>query len=168
MEKTAKKKVQNSKQDLSMSKTKTQQNEWQEVKLGEIVTLNYGKSLPERKRVYGKFPVYSSAGLTGWHNESFVQGRGIIVGRKGTIGSIYKSEVPFFPIDTVFYVSETDTKVDIDFLYYLLSGLGLNNLNSDSAVPGLNRNTAYAQEIGLPPLPEQKAIAGCCLALMTK
>ena len=38
--------------------------------------------------------------------------------------------------------------------------MGLSELNEDSAVPGLNRDTAYSQDITLPPLPEQRAIAG--------
>ena len=48
---------------------------------------------------------------------------------------------------------------NLDFLFYVLSNLGLNRLNTDSAVPGLNRDNAYAQEILLPSLSEQEAIA---------
>ncbi len=134
---------------------------WREVKLGELVKFNYGKSLPEQKRIVGEIPVYSSAGLVDWHNEALVHSKGLIIGRKGTIGSVHKSEIPFFPIDTTFYIenSENDTDCSLDYLFYRLSSLGLKNLNSDSAVPGLNRNTAYAQRILLPPLTEQKAIA---------
>ena len=134
---------------------------WRDVKLGELVKFNYGKSLPEQKRILGEIPVYSSAGLIDWHNEALVHSKGLIIGRKGTIGSVHKSEIPFFPIDTTFYIenSENDTDCNLDYLFYRLSSLGLKNLNSDSAVPGLNRNTAYAQRILLPPLPEQKAIA---------
>ncbi|MBC6414493.1 MAG: restriction endonuclease subunit S [Chromatiales bacterium] len=132
---------------------------WREIKLGEVAVLNYGKSLPKQKRILGDVPVFSSAGLIGKHNEPLVTEPGIIIGRKGTIGSVYKSDISFFPIDTTFYVSKSDTKCDLDFLYYLLKGLALDRLNSDSAVPGLNRNTAYAQDIKIPPLPEQKKIA---------
>ena len=139
---------------MSKIKPKT----WQTVKLGDIVTLNYGQSLPKRNRVHGDIPVYSSAGLIDWHNKAFVKSGGIIVGRKGTIGSVYKSEKPFFPIDTVFYILK-EKNYDLRFLFYALSNLGLEKLNSDTAVPGLNRNMAYAQEISLPLLSEQKAIA---------
>ncbi len=132
---------------------------WREVKLGEVATLNYGQSLPERKRISGDIPVYSSAGLTGWHNKSLIENEGIIIGRKGNVGSVYRSDTPFFPIDTVFYISDNDTNCNLGFLFYMLSNIKLKNLNSDSAVPGLNRNAAYAQKINLPPLPEQKAIA---------
>ena len=134
---------------------------WREVKLGDIVKFNYGKSLPEQKRIAGAIPVYSSAGLIDWHNEALANSKGLIIGRKGTIGSVYKSETPFFPIDTTFYIveSENDGSCNLDYLFYRLSSSGLENLNSDSAVPGLNRLAAYEQKFLLPPLPEQKAIA---------
>ena len=142
--------------------------EWKKVKLGEVITLNYGKSLPERKRIKGDIPVYSSAGITGWHNEPLVNSKGIIVGRKGTIGRIYKSEKSFYPIDTTYYVIPNDEKYDFNFMFYLLLNLKLEELNEDSAVPGLNRNTAYSQEIILPPLPEQRAIANILSSLDDK
>ena len=132
---------------------------WREAKLGDVAVFNYGKSLLEQKRLSGDIPVFSSAGLIGWHNEPLVKERGIVIGRKGTIGSVHKSDIPFFPIDTAFYISESDTECNLNFLYYLLRELRLDKLNSDSAVPGLNRNTAYAQDIKIPSLPEQKAIA---------
>ncbi|MCX5901897.1 MAG: restriction endonuclease subunit S, partial [Proteobacteria bacterium] len=88
-----------------------------------------------------------------------VNNPGIIIGRKGTIGTVYYSDQPFFCIDTAYYIEPDETKYKIKFLYYLLKTIGLKELNEDSAVPGLNRDTAYAQEILLPPLPEQQSIA---------
>ncbi|HAT8692469.1 TPA: restriction endonuclease subunit S [Legionella pneumophila] len=134
-------------------------SDWKRLKLGDLVTLNYGKSLTASKRTEGSIPVYSSAGITGSHNQALVNSKGIILGRKGSIGTVYKSNRPFFPIDTVYYILPNDKEYDFNYLYYLLSNLGLENLNQDSAVPGLNRNAAYAQEILLPPLKIQKKIA---------
>src|SRR5690606_31442570 len=45
------------------------------------------------------------------------------------------------------------------FKYYLLKSLGLDRMNADSAVPGLNRDAAHARAIRVPPLSEQRAIA---------
>ncbi len=143
-------------------------SEWKEYRLGDLITLNYGKSLPERNRVNGNIPVYSSAGITGWHNKALINSRGIIIGRKGTIGKVHKTEVPFFPIDTCYYILPNEDKYDFDFLYYLLLNLNLAELNEDSAVPGLNRETAYSQIIKLPPLPEQRAIASVLSSLDDK
>ena len=125
-------------------------------KLGELVTFNYGKSLPKRDRVDGVYPVMSSAGITGYHNEYLIEGPGVIVGRKGSIGTVYFEEGNFFPIDTCFYLTVNDeSKLDLKYLYYMLTQSNLKNLNSDAAVPGLNRDIAYAQYFEVPSLKEQ-------------
>lgn len=151
-----------------MANVTTTQNGWMKTTLGKVVVLNYGKGLVAENRSHGKIPVYGSSGITGWHDESLVKEKGLIIGRKGTVGVIYRSETPFYPIDTVYYITQKDTQCDLDFLYNLLLSLGLNKMNSDSAVPGLNRENAYAKEILLPPLPEQRAIAAVLSSLDDK
>jgi len=143
-------------------------SEWKEYKLGDIATLNYGKALKEVERLPGNVPVYSSAGITGFHNEALINSKGIIVGRKGTVGKVYKSKTPFCCIDTAYFILPNDSKYDFDFLYYLLQTIGLEELNEDSAVPGLNRETAYKQELKLPSIPEQTAIASVLSSLDDK
>lgn len=143
-------------------------SEWQSTKLGDVLTLNYGKALKAENRIFGEFPVYSSAGLTGYHNEPLVKSQGLIVGRKGTVGKVYISKVPFCCIDTAYFVLPNETKYSLDYFYYLLQTLGLEELNEDSAVPGLNRETAYQQEFRLPSVPEQKAIAAVLSSLDDK
>ncbi len=143
-------------------------SEWQSTKLGDVLTLNYGKALKAENRIPGNFPVYSSAGLTGYHNEPLVKSQGLVVGRKGTVGKVYYSKVPFCCIDTAYYVLPNEAKYSLDYFYYLLQTLGLEELNEDSAVPGLNRETAYQQEFLLPSVPEQKAIASVLSSLDDK
>lgn len=133
---------------------------WKETTLGEVAVLNYGKSLNMENRTIGEIPVYGSSGITGFHNEALINKEGYIIGRKGTVGSIYHSPVPFFPIDTVYYATKKDIKTDFGYFFYLLKTLGLNKLDFDSAVPGLNRNMAYSLQINIPEKEhEQKAIA---------
>jgi len=113
---------------------------WEEKCVRDILELSYGKSMPAKKRIAGEIPVYGSGGITGAHNEALVKKPTIIVGRKGTVGSLYWQPTPCFPIDTVFYVK---TDKSLVFCYYLLQTLGLNTMNTDAAVPGLNRDNAY-------------------------
>lgn len=141
---------------------------WIETTLGTLVTLNYGKSLTSTVRVAGNVPVYGSSGITGWHKDALIKDKGLIIGRKGNVGSIYKSEGPFYPIDTVYYLTPRDTKCDFDFLYYLLLNLGLSEMNSDSAVPGLNRENAYSRNVTIPSTNGQKAIAAVLTSLDNK
>ncbi|OVY40905.1 restriction endonuclease subunit S [Klebsiella quasipneumoniae subsp. quasipneumoniae] len=143
-------------------------SQWIKTKLGEIVILNYGKALKAQDRNAGSIPVYSSGGLTGWHNKALINEQGIIIGRKGTVGKAYLTYGPFWCIDTAYYILPNPSKYDFVFLFYLLKTLGLEELNEDSAVPGLNRYTAYSQEILLPSLPEQKAIASVLSSLDDK
>ena len=143
-------------------------SEWKNINLGDVVEFNYGKALTAAQRINGNVPVYSSAGLTGWHNSALVDSKGIIIGRKGTIGKVYKSDIPFFTIDTAYYILANDKKYNFNYMYYLLSSLGLENLNEDSVVPGLNRNTAYAQKINFAPMSIQIKIAQILSALDNK
>ncbi|WP_048669726.1 restriction endonuclease subunit S, partial [Vibrio crassostreae] len=74
---------------------------WEPKQLKDVLELAYGKALKKTDRVAGDVPVYGSGGLTGYHNQSLVEGPGIIVGRKGTVGSVYWEPKAFYPIDTV-------------------------------------------------------------------
>ena len=113
---------------------------WKQKRIDDILELAYGKALKSTDRIDGPVSVYGSGGLVGNHNESIADGPGIIIGRKGTVGSLYWENKPFFPIDTVFYVIP---KVPLTFCFYLLQTLGLDHMNTDAAVPGLNRNNVY-------------------------
>jgi type I restriction enzyme S subunit len=118
--------------------------------LGDLIELKYGKALPSGDRVEGRFPVYGSGGVTGTHDKPLVNGPGVIVGRKGTVGTVYWSERSFFPIDTTFYVEPRRYEVPMEFTFYMLKHLGLDGMNSDSAVPGLNRSNALALQVKIP------------------
>ncbi len=132
---------------------------WREVTLGEFAPFSYGKSLPLRKRnPLGRVPVVGSGGIVGYHDSALTEGPTIVVGRKGTVGSVHYMRGPCWPIDTTFYVTGDDVAL-VRFTYYALKALGLNQMNSDSAVPGLNRNAAHARELLVPDESEQRAIA---------
>lgn len=141
---------------------------WQNIKLGDLVTLHYGKALKAQDRLDGEIPVFSSAGITGYHNKALVDSEAIIIGRKGSVGTVYKTNGAFCCIDTAYYILPENEKYNFVYLFYLLKTLRLYELNEDSAVPGLNRQTAYEQDLLLPPLPEQKAIADVLSALDDK
>lgn len=131
---------------------------WIETNLGSIIELNYGKSLPAKTRDGGEFPVYGSNGIVGSHSKALVTEPGIIVGRKGSYGEVQFSDKPFYPIDTTYYVNLL-YRQPLRYWFYQLVFLPLNQLNRSTAIPGLNRDDAYAQEIALPPLAEQQVIA---------
>ncbi len=119
---------------------------WEVRKLGEVLELNYGKALKQENRHGGHVPVFGSSGIVGQHDVALVKGPGIIVGRKGNVGSVFWSDADFYVIDTAYYVT---AHLPLRFLFYVLPTL--NFINSDAAVPGLNRNQANTLEILVPP-----------------
>ncbi|WP_293930988.1 restriction endonuclease subunit S [Iodobacter sp.] len=121
---------------------------WNVSKVDDLLELAYGKALKATDRIDGDIPVYGSGGITGSHNQALVSGPSVIVGRKGTVGSLYWEDRPFFPIDTVFYVK---TEKPLSYCFYLLQTLGLHDMNTDGAVPGLNRNNVYRLPVVMPP-----------------
>ena len=119
---------------------------WEVKKIGDILELNYGKALKKEDRRDGMFPVYGSSGVVGTHDTSLANGPGIIVGRKGNVGSVFWCDGNFFVIDTAYFVTSS---LPLRFLFYVLPTL--NFINSDAAVPGLSRNQAYSLETLVPP-----------------
>jgi type I restriction enzyme S subunit len=117
--------------------------------LRNVMRLVYGKALPATKRAGGHVPVYGSNGITGWHDAAITDGPTIVVGRKGSIGEVHWSDVPVFPIDTTFYVEPLN---DFPLLacYFALRSAGLRAMNSDSAIPGLNRDRAMSESVRMP------------------
>ena len=112
---------------------------WECSTLNEFIELAYGKALKKSERNPGPYPVYGSSGEVGTHSEPLVKGPGIILGRKGNVGSVFWTEDDFYPIDTVYYVK---TDLPLEYVFFNLQRQRF--LNNDAAVPGLNRNQAYS------------------------
>ncbi len=123
---------------------------WESGRLGDLVDFIYGRTLKDDVRSGFGYPVVGSSGIVGYHDTYLVEGPGLVTGRKGTLGRINYMHENFTPIDTTFYiVSKSDSK-KLYFEYFLLKSLHLEEFNTDSAVPGLNRTIALSAEVILP------------------
>jgi restriction modification system DNA specificity subunit len=114
--------------------------------LGDLVEFQRGYDLPKSKFVEGKYPVQSSNGILGYHNEYKVEGPGITIGRSGTVGNPHLIREKFFPHNTSLFVKEFKGN-DIEYIYYLLQYLDLGNQKSGSGVPTMNRNHLHPIKI---------------------
>lgn len=123
---------------------------WKKGKLGDLIELCYGKGLKEEKRMPGNYPVLGSSGIVGYHNDFLVKGPGIVIGRKGTLGVVNYIEKDFFPIDTTYFIKSKTSAGKLFFEYFLLKEFSFEEMNSDSAVPGLNREIAESMEFIVP------------------
>ena len=123
-------------------------------RLGDLINLKRGYDLPEHQRRPGPYPVISSAGVTGYHDEYMVEGKGVVTGRYGTLGEMYYVDGKYWPHNTALYVT-TFKDNDPRYIYYLLSALGRIRTSDKSAVPGVNRNELH--EIAVPAIVDKNS-----------
>lgn len=132
---------------------------WQEITLGDFVSLQRGHDLTEPERRPGYVPVMGSAGQNGFHDTALAKGPGIVIGRSGaSFGKVHFCETDYWPHNTGLYVTDFKGN-DPRFAFYFLNALDFDRFNSGSAQPSLNRNFIYPIPIRIPPLAEQKSIA---------
>ncbi|MGZ8982978.1 MAG: restriction endonuclease subunit S [Methylotenera sp.] len=138
-------------------------------RLKDRVSLDYGYAVRVNNEPKGNYPVFGSNGVTGYINSYKVEGPGVIIGRKGSVGKVSYSNESFTPTDTAYYLRILDrTSDDLKFWFYYLPLLGLEKLNTHSAVPGLSREIAYLIDIDPPKKKEQQKIAAVLSSLDAK
>ncbi len=137
------------------------------MKWGDLITLEYGKSLQEYRERKAKYRVFGTNGPIGWSDESLCSKPTVIVGRKGAYRGIHFSLEPCFVIDTAFYLKP---KVDFDmrWAYYQLLTQDINGMDSGSAIPSTSRDDFYQLSVNVPPLDQQKKIAEILFDLDSK
>jgi len=131
---------------------------WVSKKVGDILTLEYGKPLDKELRTEdGMFPAYGANGIKCRTNEYYCDKPTLIIGRKGSAGEITFTEQKFWPLDVTYYVKYDGSKYDLKFIYFLLRNLNLPSL-ATGVKPGINRNIVYDIDISIPDITEQKRI----------
>jgi type I restriction enzyme S subunit len=129
------------------------------VPLKRFARLIYGDALASEIRVEGDVPVMGSGGQSGWHNSANTEGPTIVVGRKGSYGTIYWQPGDCFVIDTAYYVKPIVPGVNLRWLYYALQAVDLKGVSQDVGVPGLSREDAHEARIPVTQSDEQRRIA---------
>ena len=131
---------------------------WPTVSWGDLVTLEYGKSLRGYDTSTGNYRVYGTNGPIGWNSEPLCPHASVIVGRKGAYRGVHYSPDPFFVIDTAFYL-KPKVELDTRWAYYQLLTQDINGMDSGSAIPSTSREDFYGLPVEVPPLAEQRVIA---------
>ncbi|MFC4562849.1 hypothetical protein ACFO4E_13360 [Nocardiopsis mangrovi] len=107
-------------------------------------------------RVDGEFPVVGSGGVSGTHISHNFKGPGIVIGRKGSYGSIHWIPTNGFAIDTAYFIDRRLTSAHLRWLYYALQAVDLRGASQDVGVPGLARETAYEVLLPVPQFLEEQ------------
>ena len=131
-----------------------------ETTIGEQMTLQRGFDITRKQQQPGQVPVVSSGGISSFHNEPKVTGPGVVLGRKGTLGTAFYIKEDFWPHDTTLWVKDFKGN-NPAFVYYFFRNMGdaLKKMDVGAANPALNRNHLHPLEIWWPTRSLQDYIA---------
>src|SRR5690242_13655915 len=133
--------------------------EWQTLPLGEALTFQRGFDITKAQQADGPYAVISSSGPTSMHAEFKVRGTGVVIGRKGSLGTVFYSQKDFWPHDTTLWVKDFHGN-DPRFAYYFLQTMGFERLDAGASNPSLNRNHIHTIPVRWPSLAAQQRIVG--------
>lgn len=130
---------------------------WTKGYLSDLIIFQRGFDITKANQRIGTVPVISSSGINSYHDEFKSLGPGIIIGRKGTLGSVHFCAGPYWPHDTTLWSKKIYG--EIRFIYYLLKVLNLGHYDVGNANPTLNRNHIHRLKINIPPRSTQSKIS---------
>lgn len=144
-------------------------DEWVETTIGDQATLQRGFDITKAQQCSGGIPVVSSGGISSYHNQKMVEGPGVILGRKGVVGSVYFISNDYWPHDTTLWVKDFHGN-NQRFVYYFFKWLAprLANMDVGSANPTLNRNHVHPIKVFWPEIHLQKCISDLLTTLDDK
>jgi type I restriction enzyme, S subunit len=128
------------------------------IPLGEVVRFGNGK--PIKPGGEGRYPAYGSNGIIGGTDE-FRYENGIIIGRVGAYcGSVAYCPKKFWASDNTLVAFPSSEGIDTKFLFHLLTNAKLSQYAGGAAQPLVTQTVLKQVELRIPPLPEQRRIAG--------
>ena len=95
---------------------------WIQTTIGEQATLQRGIDITKAEQHAGHVPVVSSGGISSYHNTAAVSGPGVILGRKGVVGSVYYIDSDYWPHDTTLWVKDFHGNHP-HFVYYFFKSI---------------------------------------------
>ncbi len=131
---------------------------WKSCLLGDVLTLQRGFDITKKEQKQGPVPVISSSGINSYHDTAKVKGPGVIIGRKGSLGTVFYVGEGYWPHDTTLWVKDFHGNSP-KFTYYFLGTLNLANFDVGASNPTLNRNHIHLLPIRWPSLIAQHKIA---------
>ncbi|MDF7800996.1 restriction endonuclease subunit S [Pontiellaceae bacterium B1224] len=129
-----------------------------EIQLGDALTFQRGFDITKKEQTPGNIPIVSSSGVSSTHNKFKVEGPGVVIGRKGTLGTVHYIPNNFWPHDTTLWIRDFKGN-NPRFLSYFLKTLYLENFDTGSSNPTLNRNHIHKIKVIFPNRKIQNKIA---------
>jgi len=140
--------------------------EWKEYKLGDVLTIKYGKD--HKQLADGDIPIYGSGGIMRYGERSLYDGPSILIPRKGSLNNVIYADKPFWTVDTMFWSIINDSIANPLFVYYSICKKDFASLNVGSAVPSLTVPVIEDIDILLPSKATQDKVVSVLKSLDDK
>jgi len=134
-------------------------NQFRQRRLGDVLTFQRGFDITKAEQTEGVIPIVSSSGVSSFHDKWKVRGPGVVIGRKGTLGTVHYLRDDFWPHDTTLWIKDFKGNSP-RFLAYFLKTMRLENFDVGASNPTVNRNHLHKIKILFPKTVDtQKRIA---------
>ena len=118
--------------------------DWTESVLGDVMDIFSGKSRPKDNGIY---PVYGGNGIHSYGDKYNQQNETLIIGRVGAYcGNVFKENNKFWLSDNALGVKSNEDS-DLNYLYYKLKSMKLNNVSIGAAQPLLTQSLLKELEV---------------------
>ncbi|MDN3203772.1 restriction endonuclease subunit S [Algoriphagus sediminis] len=121
--------------------------EWEVMKLIELVSVKYGKD--HKKLEEGEIPCYGSGGIMRHVEQALYDHESVLIPRKGTLNNIIYVNHPFWSVDTMFYTI-MEKEDFAKYFFYTMNRLNFDEMNEGSAVPSMTTAQLNSMDILLP------------------
>jgi len=134
-----------------------------EFTIGEIIDMRAGKNIKakdiaEIETSEHKYTCYGGNGSRGFVSNYSHDGNYVLIGRQGALcGNVKREKGRFYATEHAVACSPKDD-VNIDWVFYMLTFMNLNQYKSRSAQPGLAVGNIAKLPIKVPPIEEQTRI----------
>ena len=140
---------------------------WEVKRFDLFTVLQRGFDITKKDQRPGDYPVVSSGGISSYHDEAKVKGPGVVIGRKGSLGTVHYIASDYWPHDTTLWIKDFKGN-NPRFVAYLLETMRLKRFDTGAANPTLNRNIVHGEQIAIPPKDQQVEIGEALEAVESK
>ena len=137
------------------------EGKWKAVRLDEICDPKQWPTISKAEQTESGYPVFGANGQIGFYNQYNHEHETIVVTCRGaTCGTVNMTPPRTYITGNAMSLDDVSSAVNVSFLFQLLAARGFNDIISGSAQPQIIGKDIKAVTINLPPLEEQKALAG--------
>jgi len=133
---------------------------WRMERLGQLVTIRYGKMLPTKEFSEAGFPVFGANGIIGYYTRYFYETEQVLISCRGAYSGRLNLSPPkcFITNNSLVLEMPERPRIEKRFLFYVLQAADKSKLVTGSAQPQVTINNADVLDVPVPPLGEQTRI----------